>query len=365
MPFGFRFTPVAAAAALVTPVLFTQNAFAQELKVGSPAPKIAVSQWVKGQPVKIEKGKVYVVEFWATWCGPCKTSIPHLTDLAKKYKDKVTFVGVSVWERGDNIPGMVNKFVTDMGDKMAYNVALDETTGTMAKTWMEAAQQDGIPSAFVIGKDGNVAWIGHPMSDLDTVLEQVNAGTFDPKALAEKKAKEEEEMKAVQEIAQKAGQLAQSGKFAEAVTELDKIKSENPAVQKGVAQMKFQMLTNSDVPAANKFAKEAGNTVFKDDATGLNFLAWTLVDPAQPVKGADFDLALMLAEKAVALTKEKDAMILDTLATAHYQKGNLDKAISYQEKAVALLNADKEADPEAKKEIMGRLAMFKAKKAAK
>ena len=69
---------------------------AQTLKVGDPAPKIEVKSFVKGEPVKtFEAGKTYVVEFWATWCGPCKTSIPHLSELQKKHP-AVTFIGVSV-----------------------------------------------------------------------------------------------------------------------------------------------------------------------------------------------------------------------------------------------------------------------------
>src|SRR5262245_54681841 len=69
------------------------------LSVGDPAPKLEVKEFVKGDAVKsFDKGKVYVVEFWATWCGPCRTSIPHLTELQKKHKD-VTFIGVSVFER--------------------------------------------------------------------------------------------------------------------------------------------------------------------------------------------------------------------------------------------------------------------------
>src|SRR5438105_2768393 len=100
---------------------------AATLKVGDPAPPIKVAGWAKGEPVKqFEKGKVYVVEFWATWCGPCRQSIPHLTELSKKYKGKVTFTGVSVWEnpRGQAavyVP-KVKSFVNEMGEKMAYNV---------------------------------------------------------------------------------------------------------------------------------------------------------------------------------------------------------------------------------------------------
>ena len=71
------------------------------LNLGDPAPPLTVSSWVKGDKVeKFEPGKMYVVEFWATWCGPCLESIPHLTELAHKYKDKgVRFIGVDIWEQ--------------------------------------------------------------------------------------------------------------------------------------------------------------------------------------------------------------------------------------------------------------------------
>jgi thiol-disulfide isomerase/thioredoxin len=69
------------------------------------------------------KGKqTYVVEFWATWCGPCRVSIPHLTELQKKFKTQgVTFIGVS-----DETEDKVKPFVDKMGDKMDYTVAVDD-----------------------------------------------------------------------------------------------------------------------------------------------------------------------------------------------------------------------------------------------
>jgi len=132
---------------------------------GLPAPEFKVESWVKGTPVaKLEAGKIYVVEFWATWCGPCRAIIPHLTELQEKYKDKVTFIGVSVLEKN---PDYVPVFVESMGDKMNYHIAKDDLSqpgageGYMAKNWLTAAGAPGIPWAFIIDRTGKIAYAGN------------------------------------------------------------------------------------------------------------------------------------------------------------------------------------------------------------
>jgi len=143
-----------------------------QLQVGSKAPALQVSRWVKGGGLSaFEAGKVYVVEFWATWCPPCRESIPHITEMAHAYKGRVTFVGVSVWEREPE--ETVDAFVREMGDRMDYLVARDTAANRMAKSWLEAAGQDGIPSAFIVDGAGNIAWIGHPMDSMEKALDDV------------------------------------------------------------------------------------------------------------------------------------------------------------------------------------------------
>src|SRR5687768_5815604 len=75
------------------------NAATDTLIVGDPAPPIAVRKWIKGDPVtNFQPGKVYVVEFWATWCGPCQAAMPHLSELARKYKGKAEVISFDVKE---------------------------------------------------------------------------------------------------------------------------------------------------------------------------------------------------------------------------------------------------------------------------
>src|SRR5215210_1132584 len=113
---------------------------------GDPAPPLLIAQWAKGTEVKrFEKGKTYVVEFWATWCAPCLTSIPHLTALQKKYKDNgVVIVGVT-----DEDLDTVRPFLKDRGDKMDYTVALDKEAATNA-AYLGTANQRPLPHAFVV-----------------------------------------------------------------------------------------------------------------------------------------------------------------------------------------------------------------------
>jgi thiol-disulfide isomerase/thioredoxin len=126
---------------------------------GEPAAALAVAHWVKGEPVDVSSG-VHVVEFWATWCPPCLTSIPHLTELQEKFKDRgVNIIGVS-----DEELATVESFVKKMGDKMAYTVAID--AGATSKGYMGKYGVGGIPHAFVV-KDGKVVWHGHPMDPMD------------------------------------------------------------------------------------------------------------------------------------------------------------------------------------------------------
>jgi thiol-disulfide isomerase/thioredoxin len=163
---------------------------------GSVAPSLAGLQWLKGDELAApEEGVVYVIDAWATWCIPCERTIPHLARIAKAYKaHKVRVIGVSVWEQrvplpadagGATIEQRVKDYVQRRSDKMAYSVAWDKE-GTFERAWMRGARRVSIPTAFIVDRQGKIAWYGHPLIGLDEALADVVAGTFDADAAFER-----------------------------------------------------------------------------------------------------------------------------------------------------------------------------------
>jgi len=279
---------------------FSATAAEATLGIGDPAPKLAVGEWVQGEPVKeFQKDKIYIVEFWATWCGPCRTSIPHLNEIHTKFKDKgLVVIGQNVWERDETL---VKPFIEKMGDKMTYRVVMDDKSererGAMAETWMQAAGQNGIPAAFLVGKDGKIAWIGHPKGGLDAVLAEAAAGTLDI-AQRQRQARDMQQAQAILEpYFEAVGADGDPARAAELAAQLEALDLQDPLM--------------------------------------LNEIAWFILT-GRSVEQRDLPLATRLARKALELSNEQDANILDTYARALWDAGERTEALDWQRKAAAL-----------------------------
>jgi thiol-disulfide isomerase/thioredoxin len=349
------------AAGFVAACIGSAAAPAQELNIGDPAPKLDVKEFVKGEAVsKFEKGKTYVVEFWATWCGPCKATIPHLTELQKKHKD-ITVIGVSVWEED---AAEVKPFVEKMGEKMDYRVAMDavpagEKSGRMAQTWMEAAGQEGIPAAFIINGDGKVAWIGHPGS-MDKPLEQIVSGKYDLQAATDAHKKQVAGKRKMQELSKLLAEAQKSGDPKNALAAIDQAIAEEASMERQLGFAKFRLLSGKggDPAKAIAYGKKLVDVIYKDSPQQLNMIAWTIVDPKAKDKPSKETIAIALsaAQRADAVAEGKDGAIADTLAKAYFDSGDAAKALEIQEKAIRLA---KGTDLEEDKDMKARLEMYK------
>lgn len=176
--------PVHDTSAAPTPARANQQLVTQPaLRAGMPAPALHVDAFLKGSPITVfEKDRVYVIELWATWCGPCIAAIPHLSALQREYQDKgVTICAVNILEPqkpGTNTLDTIRSFVEKRGDAISYTVAFDGQPDKSVREWLHAAGRESIPCCFVINRAGKIAWIGNPMS-LPVVLDEVVRDTWD------------------------------------------------------------------------------------------------------------------------------------------------------------------------------------------
>lgn len=313
---------------------------ADDLTIGSKAPSIDIEHWVqngdgKFAPVKdFESGKVYIIEFWATWCGPCRAAMPHISQLQDKYASR----GVTVVSVSDEDLDTVKEFLGQeeggktFGDITKNYCLTTDPDGSVYEDYMKAANQNGIPTAFIVGKTGQIEWIGHPM-EIDQPLEEVVTDKWNRDAYAA----EMKEMQALQTKLQEVIPLLQGGKMDEAIEMLDKWigESESKKMAERLEDIKGRILMQTgDKRSVEPFKKMVEKV--KDNAQGLNELAWFVVELAQ--RGTDVPKELLAAATAAAEQGVKleptNGAVLDTLAHLYDLQGELDKAIETEKKAL-------------------------------
>lgn len=126
--------------------------------IGEKAPKLEVEEWL-GETPEME-GKLVLIDFWATWCGPCRKAIPKLNDWHEKYGDQLVVIGIS-----DERAETVRKFNKP---EIHYYNAID----TQART-KKAVEVKGIPHVMILDPDGVVVWEGFPFLNGHALTEDV------------------------------------------------------------------------------------------------------------------------------------------------------------------------------------------------
>ncbi len=164
---------------LASPVIWTMTGGGSGVprpataRVGSPAPEIELPQMLNGRSGAIANltsltGRPVVVNFWATWCGPCRAEFPAFESEYRRYKDSQHLVIVGIEAQSDGGPAAAQQFVNQMGT--TFPIWLDETGKAE-----EAYRVDALPTTIFIDRSGVIQdmIVGGPMIE-QTLEKELN-----------------------------------------------------------------------------------------------------------------------------------------------------------------------------------------------
>ena len=146
--------------------------FAQEVEkplyaksfLDQKAPDFHITKWLSAEPEM--KGKFVLIDFWATWCGPCRKAIPELNNFSKIFKEDLVVIGISS-EKQEVIERMKTPVIE-------YFSAIDST-----RQMEKILEIRGIPNVILVDPDGYVRWQGFPLLTGYELTEEVIKGIIE------------------------------------------------------------------------------------------------------------------------------------------------------------------------------------------
>ncbi len=267
--------------------------YAAPLAAGDSAPPLRVGEWIRPSPVNLfdwagqNPKPFFLIEFWATWCEPCRAMMPHLAELQNQYAEAgLVIIGVS-----NEPPSVVHHFTQSMGGAAGYALVTDTPQRDVYNAYMRPVGSPGIPHAFLIDRDGNLVWHGVPSAkEIDGRIERLAGESYTLKS----------------EILAERAERLMARYFAA------KTRSANP----------------DETAALGERIVEWGSA----RPELLREFAWRLLtEPG--LEPRDVDTALRAATRAHE-ARPQDFRILEALALAHYAAGDLDQAASWQAAAI-------------------------------
>jgi thiol-disulfide isomerase/thioredoxin len=359
------------ATALIAWSIPTPEASAKELTIGSDAPPLDIEHWLQDgegffKPVKeFEDDKVYVIEFWATWCGPCIQNMPHIAELQEQYRGQnVQIIGVSD-ETEEEVTEFLDQEHPQLEKKMAEVTAAYSLTADPDRSahedYMEASNQQGIPTAFIVGKDGKIEWIGHPAA-MDPVLEKVVKDSWDREAFKEEQRMEQE----LQENLHKVDELVSNDKVDEALELIEQqLKTATKeAMKKQWYSIKCDIKLHFDRVDDEVIQHYKDHLAsFQGSPRGVAQFAYWMFGASQ--QGADISkvvrpVLLGLKEELKEASEEEQPLLYNAAAVLTSTTGDLDLAVKLQQRAI-----ESSPDPRQKKRMMPLLEELKEKAAEK
>ena len=331
----------------------------KKLKIGDPAPPLKIDKWYNTKPIKkFEKGNVYVIEFWASWCQPCRKSIPHLNQLQKEFKEDLIVIGIAAAET--NGPNALENLLSAKKEEITYPIAYTQDQSTF-KNYMWAANNTGLPWAFIVDRQGKIVWWGQPFySQFEPTLRAVIKDTYLPKT---------------KEIPTYANSemMSKYWNIQEAFWSAYGDENWNKAIELGIQLQQtnnelfyYEMATVFEIlflyqnkrKEAVQFAQQLEEGLLKTIPEGLYAMAYAISE-AEKLSEATLNYGVQLANKVVTLTLNENpsANILyakllcksgrykkarSILTAIKYEKGNEDltKAITALNREIAAANIE-------------------------
>jgi thiol-disulfide isomerase/thioredoxin len=324
---------------------------ALRLQIGDVPPPLEPMAWIKGEPIAaFERGHVYVVAYFATWCGASRQSMPLLSAFARRHAGAVTVIGINVREseRGEPTIAAVTRFVQARGRDMDYTVAMDDPLATpLFTSWMRAAGMYAIPTAFIVGRDGRLAYVGIPIDErasptFEDALQQAVDGDSDLTAARRQHRALAEEIAHYlvdKELMRPLDAAMERKDYRAVLVEADRIVARDPARETRVFADRFVALLNIDEREALSFAQRSMQTPLgRPHAAALAGTIGGVVANQPGLSRAAYVTALEYMKTAMSAPSDAFNLIADwqVLARLHYRLGDSDEAIQAQQRALEL-----------------------------
>ncbi|WP_316792038.1 TlpA disulfide reductase family protein [Pedobacter frigoris] len=333
------------------------------LKIGDKAPALE-AVWLKNKPkTTFGDGKVHVVEFWATWCNPCRMGMPHLSKMAQKYKGQVVVSAIDVWERSHqkdksmDPTSRVKSFVDNSHDMLDCSVGMDTEDEKIVKTWLRP--KNGLPTAYVIDQYGTIVWIGSPFGGLYHVVPLVLAGKFNEAERAKIRPAYQARLAEHRKFQKEAEDALKAGDYMKAITAADAANTVEPVFDDYIIPIKYEALDRMDREKGRAYARELMNGSHKN-APVLLILMWARRILDEQYKNPDYQIALELMQAGMRCTDFGEGFQAEMLAKAYAKVGDLENAVKIQAKIVKSMDDPvREVTPQAKEIALKKMEDYK------
>lgn len=344
---------------------FTAFVEADRLSVGDAAPSLKGAKWIAGDPIESFKtGKTHVVEFWSSQDRTSKAALLHLSALAESYPD-IEIIAASVFEKEKDTAALAT-LVAAMGREPGFRILTDSTlesaNGELADRWMGGIERSELPTTFVVNGDGRIAWIGSAEENEEALVREIERAAATGHSGATNKSDQADDAinRSLKELAdsqkdydQHVMPLVQVGDYDAAITQIDVLIKAHPGRAALLLAPKFGLLMESGQDKEAYLVADEYAALIDKDADRLNELAWFILDDAS-VKERDVERAMRFAKRAAELSQRRNGAILDTLARAHFEMGDVDQAIELQKLALEV------ADEREKSQLQQALTRYEA-----